>query len=394
MRKTRSLAALSAAAAVATLTAFGAGTPASAQEGTIIGADAEGAIPGSYIVVLKQNPSPVGALVSQLTARIGGVVDRTFSAALHGYSAHMTEAQAKRLAADPAVAYVEQNRLVHVQDAEPDPPSWGLDRIDQRSLPLDDSYTYATTASNVHAYVIDTGINLTHRDFNGRVTSGYDFVNGDTDADDCYGHGTHVAGTIGGATYGVAKGVQLVAVRVLDCNGSGSYDQVIAGIDWVTANAVKPAVANLSLGGVADQAVDDAVEKSIASGITYAVAAGNSHTDACGESPARAPDAITVGATTNNDARADYSNYGSCVDIFAPGTNITSDWIGSDRATRTISGTSMATPHVAGAAALYLANHPTATPQQVRDALVAAGTTGVVGEAGSGSPNVLLYTGN
>lgn len=390
----RSLTALGVAAGVAALTVFGTGAPASAQEGTILGAGAEGAIPDSYIVVLKPSASPVRTLVSQLTARLGGVVDRTYSAALRGYSAKMTETQARRLAADPAVAYVEQNRTFHITDTEPNPPSWGLDRVDQHSLPLNDSYTYSTTASNVHAYVIDTGINLSHNDFGGRATTGYDFVDNDDDATDCHGHGTHVAGTIGGSAYGLAKDVRLVAVRVLDCRGSGSYDQVIAGIDWVTANAVKPAVANMSLGGAADSAVDAAVSNSIASGVTYAIAAGNSHTNACRESPARVPEAITVGATADDDRRASYSDYGSCVDIFAPGTGITSDWIGNDTATDTISGTSMASPHVAGAAALYLAQNPSATPEQVRDALVSAGTPDVVGNAGNGSPNVLLYTGN
>jgi len=390
----KTLAALGVAAAAAALVVLGTSAPAAAQEGAIVNAGAAGAIPDSYIVVLKQSSAPVGTLAGRLTARLGGVVDRTYSAALRGYSARMSETQAKRLAADPAVAYVEQNRTFHIEATQSNPPSWGLDRVDQRSLPLSNSYTYSTTASTVHAYIIDTGINFTHTDFGGRATSGYDFVDNDADATDCYGHGTHVAGTIGGTTYGEAKGVQLVGVRVLDCSGSGTYDEVIAGIDWVTTNAIKPAVANMSLGGGADSGVDSAVANSIASGVTYAIAGGNSSASACNYSPARVPTAITVGATTNTDARASYSNYGSCLDIFAPGTSITSDWIGSTTATNTISGTSMATPHVAGAAALYLATHPTASPATVRDALVAAGTTGVVTSAGSGSPNILLYTGS
>ncbi len=390
LSKARSAGVALVAAAVASV---GFTAPASAQEGSIVGADAPGAISGSYIVVFKESASPVSSLVSEVTGKLGGNVRQTFSRALHGYSATMSESQAKRVAADPSVAFVEQNRRVTITATQSNPPSWGLDRVDQRNLPLNQAYNYSTTASNVHAYIIDTGINLTHSDFGGRATSGYDFVDGDSNASDCNGHGTHVAGTVGGSAYGVAKGVQLTAVRVLDCEGSGTYDQVIAGIEWVTQNAVKPAVANMSLGGGVSTAVDNAVKASIAAGVTYAVAAGNSNTNACSSSPSRVPAAITVGATTSTDARASYSNYGSCLDIFAPGSSIKSDWIGSTSATNTISGTSMATPHVAGAAALYLATHTSATPQQVRDALVAAATTGKVTSAGTNSPNTLLYTG-
>ncbi|OXM61587.1 serine protease [Amycolatopsis sp. KNN50.9b] len=390
LAKARSFGVALAAAAVATV---GFTAPASAQEGSIVGAGAAGAIPDSYIVVFKESSSPVSSLVSQVTGKLGGTVRQTFSHALHGYSATMSESQAKRVAADPSVAFVEQNRRVTIAATQTNPPSWGLDRVDQRNLPLNRAYNYSTTASNVHAYIIDTGINLSHSDFGGRAKSGYDFVDNDSNASDCNGHGTHVAGTVGGSAYGVAKGVQLTAVRVLDCQGSGSYDQVIAGIEWVTQNAVKPAVANMSLGGPVSTAVDNAVKASIAAGVTYAVAAGNSNTNACTSSPSRVAAAITVGATTSTDARASYSNYGSCLDIFAPGSSITSAWIGSTSATNTISGTSMATPHVAGAAALYLATHTSASPQQVRDALVTAGTTGKVTSAGTNSPNVLLYTG-
>lgn len=388
-KKRRSLAALGLAAAVATIAAVATSAPAMAKEGSVVGTGGADAIKDSYLVVLKDTASPVDALAGKL----GGVVHQKFSAALKGYSATMSEGQARRVAADPAVAYVEQDRVVHVATDQLNPPSWGLDRVDQRSLPLNSKYTYATTASNVHAYIIDTGINLTHSDFGGRAKSGYDYVDNDSNATDCNGHGTHVAGTVGGSAYGLAKGVQLTAVRVLDCSGSGSLTGVIAGINWVAQNAVKPAVANMSLGGGASSSIDNAVRNAISAGVTFAVAAGNDSADACSTSPARTAEAITVGATTSTDARASYSNYGSCLDVFAPGSSIKSDWIGSTTATNTISGTSMATPHVTGAAALYLATHTTASPATVRNALVAAATTGKVTSAGSGSPNVLLYTG-
>ncbi|WP_037294703.1 S8 family peptidase [Saccharomonospora azurea] len=387
----RTLAGVGLSAGVAVLTALGANVPAAAaQEGTILGVDAEGAIDNSYIVVLKD-----GTTVDEVADRHSADVEHVYDNALNGFSATMSETMAKRAAADPRVAYVEQNRVFHTMDDQTNPPSWGLDRVDQRNLPLDDTYSYSTTASNVEAYIIDTGIRISHDDFDGRARHGYDFVDNDSDADDCNGHGTHVAGTVGGSSYGVAKGVELIGVRVLDCAGSGSYDGVIAGIDWVTENASGPAVANMSLGGGASTAVDDAVRRSIAAGVTYALAAGNDYgADACNSSPARTQEAITVGSTTSTDARSSFSNIGTCVDIFAPGSNITSAWIGSDSDENTISGTSMATPHVAGAAALYLADNPSASPQQVRDHLVDNGTSGVVGNPGSGSPNVLLYTGS
>ncbi|HEX6873451.1 MAG TPA: proprotein convertase P-domain-containing protein, partial [Micromonosporaceae bacterium] len=255
--------------------------------------------------------------------------------------------------------------------------------------------TYPNTGSGVRAYIIDTGIRFSHSDFGGRAVSGFDAIDGGT-ADDCNGHGTHVSGTVGGNSYGVAKTVTLVGVRVLDCAGSGTYAQVISGIDWVTGDhgAGQPAVANMSLGGGFDQATNDAVTNSIADGVTYAIAAGNSSADACSYSPASTPNAITVGATESTDARASYSNFGTCLDIFGPGSSITSAWNTSDTATNTISGTSMATPHVAGAAALVLAASPTYTPQQVRDKLVADATPNVVTNPGTGSPNLLLYVGN
>ncbi|MCT4356178.1 S8 family peptidase [Streptomyces sp. Je 1-79] len=275
--------------------------------------------------------------------------------------------------------------------------TWGLDRIDQRDLPLSTTYTYNRTASNVTAYIIDTGIRTSHSEFGGRATVGTDTVGGGQNGQDCQGHGTHVAGTVGGAKYGVAKGAKLVAVRVLDCNGSGTTAGVIAGVDWVTANAVKPAVANMSLGGGANTSLDDAVKRSIASGVTYAVAAGNGNflglpARACNYSPARVPEAITVGATDSADKRASFSNYGTCVDLFAPGVSITSAWKDGDTATNTISGTSMAAPHTAGVAALYLSANPTASPAQVSTALVNNATSGKVQNPLSGSPNRLLHS--
>ncbi|MFG1953849.1 proprotein convertase P-domain-containing protein [Micromonospora sp. NPDC048830] len=375
-------------------------TPAFATpaEGQILRAGGPTAVTDSYIVVLDDGVagSAVAANARTLVGRHGGTVERTYQNALRGFEARMSAAQARRLAADPSVKYVQQNHTVTLAGTQSPTPSWGLDRIDQRNLPLNSSYTYPNTGSGVKAYIIDTGIRFSHSDFGGRAVSGFDAIDGGA-ADDCNGHGTHVAGTVGGTSYGVAKTVNLVGVRVLDCGGSGTYAQVIAGIDWVTGDhaAGQPAVANMSLGGGFDQATNDAVTRSIADGVSYAVAAGNeTASDACGKSPASTPNAITVGATESNDARASYSNIGTCLDIFAPGSGITSAWYTSDSATNTISGTSMASPHVAGAAALVLTASPSYTPQQVRDKLVNDATNGVVTSPGTGSPNKLLYVGN
>ncbi|MCZ7377624.1 S8 family peptidase [Micromonospora sp. WMMC250] len=383
---------------VATATVLAVGTPALAAEpvGVVRAAGGATAVPDSYIVVLKDSAvarDRVGDAAKRLSGRHGGAVARTYAAALRGFEVKVSASAAARIAADPAVAYVEQNHTVSISGTQTNPPSWGLDRIDQRNRPLDSSYTYPNTASNVHAYIIDTGIRFSHNDFGGRATSGYDAVDGGS-ADDCNGHGTHVAGTVGGSSYGVAKGVQLVGVRVLNCSGSGTNAGVIAGVDWVTANAIKPAVANMSLGGGANSSLDNAVRNSIASGVTYGLAAGNdSGANACNTSPARTTEAITVGSTTSADARSSFSNIGTCLDIFAPGSSITSAWYNSNTATNTISGTSMATPHVVGAAALVASANPGWTPAQVRNELVSTATPNVISNVGSGSPNLLLYVG-
>ncbi|MFD2766219.1 S8 family peptidase, partial [Micromonospora eburnea] len=375
-----------------------AASPALAAEptGAVRNAGGATAVADSYLVVLKDNvvaPGSVGDTAQRLRARHGGTIAHTWTAALRGFEVRVGAAAAARIAADPAVAYVEQNHTVTISGTQTNPPSWGLDRIDQRNLPLNNSYTYPNTASNVRAYIIDTGIRTTHNDFGGRATWGTNTV--DTNNTDCNGHGTHVAGTVGGSSYGVAKGVQLVAVKVLNCSGSGTTAGVVSGVDWVTRNAVKPAVANMSLGGGADTTLDTAVRNSINAGITYGLAAGNDNgANACNTSPARVTEAITVGSTTNTDARSSFSNIGTCLDIFAPGSSITSAWNSSDTATNTISGTSMATPHVVGAAALVASANPSWTPQQVRDYLVDNATSGVVTSPGTGSPNKLLYVVN
>ena len=355
--------------------------PAGAKIGSVI--------PNRYIVTVVASKQPA------VFARSAGATPlAVFTHALNGFTADLTASQVAALAQDPSVTRIEPDRVVGI-DATQNPATWGLDRIDQRTLPLNSTYTYTVTGTGVKAYIIDTGILGTHSDFGGRVLSGYTAISDGNGTTDCNGHGTHVAGTVGGTTYGVAKSVSLVPVRVLSCTGSGSNTGVIAGLDWVTADhaAGTPAVANMSLGGSSSASLNAAVARSVADGITYTVAAGNSNTDACTSSPASEPTAITVGATGSTDARASYSNFGTCLDIFAPGSSITSDWYTSTTATATISGTSMAAPHVAGVAALLLSADATATPATIASRLLATATPSVVTDPQAGSPNLLLASG-
>jgi subtilisin family serine protease len=355
-------------------------------------------VTNSYIVVLedwavgyKGENSAAPDIAANLATIYNGKVKHIYKHAVSGFSVELTEDQALALSQDARVKYVEEDGIIHTGTTQTG-ATWGLDRIDQRDRPLNGTYTYTPTGAGVHAYIIDTGIRVTHSQFGGRASVAFDSIGDGQNGIDCNGHGTHVAGTVGGSTYGVAKGVTLHAVRVLDCSGSGTDSTVIAGIDWVTAHRVTPAVANMSLGGGASPTLDTAVQNSINSGVTYAIAAGNDGLNACNYSPARVAAAITVGSTTSTDARSSFSNYGTCVDIFAPGSSITSAWNTSDTATNTISGTSMATPHVTGVAALYLQNNPTASPATVASAITSTATSGRLTGIGTGSPNLLLYS--
>jgi len=358
----------------------------------------EKAIPFNYIVVLDADTDVAAtdaAFATQsafeLSANYGGVITNIYDHALNGYSAQMSEEEAIRLSHDPRVKFVEEDSIMEATVTQTNPPSWGLDRIDETDLPLSGSYSYTTTGSGVNVYIIDTGIRRTHTQFGGRAFVGFDAIGDGQNTNDCNGHGTHVAGTVGGSTTGVAKAVRLFAVRVLNCSGSGSNSGVIAGVNWVTSNRILPAVANMSLGGGISTALDTAVRNSIASGVTYAVAAGNSNTDASNSSPARVGEAITVGSSTINDARSSFSNFGSVVDIFAPGSSIVSAWRTSDTATATLSGTSMASPHVAGVAARVLQSSPGSSPATVRNTIVNAATLNRLSGIPSGTANRLLF---
>ncbi|HLS06070.1 MAG TPA: S8 family peptidase [Wenzhouxiangella sp.] len=359
-------------------------------------------VENQYIVVLKDKALTaekaksakdvsVAAIARNIVSKNNAKLVRSYESVLPGFVVRADKKTLVRLLDDDRIDYIEEDGIVSV-NAVQNNPTWGLDRIDQRNLPLDNRYTYNTTASNVHAYIIDTGVLGSHSEFSGRMGNGYSAINDGRGPSDCNGHGTHVAGTVAGSTYGVAKGATVHGVRVLGCDGRGTNSGIIAGMDWVAQNAQFPAVANMSLGGGASQAIDSAVTRMRNAGVTVVVAAGNETQNACNVSPARSSSAITVGSTTSNDQRSSFSNWGTCVDIFAPGSNVTSAWHTGTNATNTISGTSMASPHVAGVAALYLATNPNASPAQVANAILSSGTSGVVGNPGTGSPNLLVYS--
>jgi subtilisin family serine protease len=374
---------LTAAVAAAAVGAALAASPVQARTAEVLGAGNPNAIPGEYIVAFKQAPEAADALVRRFDGRV-----ETRLESIDAVAVQMDPSDAARLAAEPTVDYVEQNARVETAATQPNPPGWGSDRIDQRALPLNGSYTYPNAGTDVHAYIIDTGIWLDHPDFAGRLDPGYSAIVPDGNSRDCHGHGTHIAGTVGGTNYGVAKEVQLVPVQVFNCTGTSDSVSVIGGVDWVTQNAIKPAVATMSLTATASQAIDTAVEASIASGVSYAVAAGNYDADACGYSPARVPGVLTVAATDSADTRVSFSNWGTCIDMFAPGVNVRSDYLFN--VTTRLSGTSIAVPHVAGAAAVYLSANPTASPATVASALIGNSTANAVIDP-KGSPNRLLF---
>ena len=382
--------------------------PMQSQAAQLLPVNSNKAIKDTYIVVFNTpsilNLQDTSALANFSTQQANILANdynisvvKNFGNALNGVLIKANAKQIAELQDDPKIKYIEQDQMMSISpimsaSSDQGSPTWGLDRIDQRDLPFDNNYHYDYDGTGVTAYIIDTGVLNSHNEFGGRATSGYDFIDNDSDTTDCNGHGTHVAGTIGGASYGVAKNVNIVGVRVLSCSGSGSNSGVIAGINWVKNNASGPSVANMSLGGGASQATDDAVNAAVAAGISFVVAAGNDNSNACNYSPARAADAITVGSTTSSDSRSSFSNYGTCLDIYAPGSSITSAWYTSNSATNTISGTSMAAPHVAGVAALYLNETPSMTPTQVTNLLATRASSGKVSDAKTGSPNSLLFS--
>ncbi len=355
---------------------------------------AKGIIKNQYIVILNKDIRAAKDFAQNIAKQHGGRILQSYDSALKGFAIYLPDtagtAFIEAMKKNPQVLSVENDTVVNIDATTQTNPDWGLDRIDQKALPLNSTYSYSQTGNGTTAYIVDTGILSTHQEFSGRVLSGYTAISDGNGTTDCNGHGTHVAGTVGGTTYGVAKNVKLVPVRILGCDGSGASSNVIAGLDWILKNGSKPAVVNMSLGGAASSSLDSAVENLYNNGYVMVVAAGNSNTDACTSSPARTSNAITVAATDNTDTRASYSNYGSCVDIFAPGSQINSSWIGSNTATKVLNGTSMATPHVAGVVAELLQSTPTATPQTITSNLLNQATSDVVKNP-SGSPNRLLY---
>ena len=361
-----------------------AGSPAFASGGS-----ERAPIPGEYIVVFHDDVDDVPGLAQRLAAQHAGNLRFTYTSAIKGFAAAMSPQAAEALARNPQVAYVEQDQEMGIS-ATQSGATWGIDRIDQRSRPLSGTYTYTSTASTVYAYIIDTGIYTAHTQFGGRASNVYDALGGN--GQDCNGHGTHVAGTVGASTYGVAKSVRLRGVRVLNCSGSGSTSGIIAAVDWVRANRVNPAVANMSLGGGYSSALNTAVTNLHNSGVFVAVAAGNSNANACNYSPASASDVVSVASSTSSDAKSSFSNYGSCVELYAPGSSITSTWLNGG--TNTISGTSMASPHVAGVAALYKGTYGNASSSTIRSWILNNATTSVISGNPTGTPNRLLFKGS
>ena len=349
-------------------------------------------IPGRYIVVFKSNVANVSSLAATIASQHQSTISHVYSSAIKGVALALSDAEADAMRADPNVAFVEQDQTAQLTSVQTNAP-WGIDRTDQRTLPLNGSYGWTADGTGVTVYIIDTGISYNHSDFGGRAVKGVDEVTIGGTAADCHGHGTGVASIVGGAKYGVAKNAKLVAVRVVDCGANISTSAVLAGVDWVTANRTLPAVANMSMTLGLSAALTQAIETSISSGVVYAVAAGNNANDACTAAPANTPNALTVGATNIADQFASFSSFGPCVDINAPGENIRMAWYGSTTATRTNDGTSFASPHVAGTAALYLQAHPTATPAAVRSALVSNATANAIAGVPAGTPNLLDYSG-